>query len=133
MNTVLDDNKKLCLTSGEIIKLTPWMTMMFEVADLAVASPATVSRCGMVFLETKQLGWFALVKTFVANLPECLHKYRDQILLKSQYLLNGTLAWTRKYGKFLVHQSEMTFVNTYLQLMKAYTKPYYEEDAKVPK
>lgn len=133
MNTVLDDNKKLCLTSGEIIKLTSWMTMMFEVEDLAVASPATVSRCGMVYLESKQLGWFALVKTFIANLTERLDKYKETFTLKIKYAINGALAWTRRYGKFQVHQSEMTFVNSYLRILGTYIKQYSEEETKIPK
>ena len=35
MNTVLDDNKMLCLVSGERIKLPDTITMLFEVQDLA--------------------------------------------------------------------------------------------------
>ena len=46
LNTVLDDNKMLCLANSERIKLTSNIRMVFEVQDLAQASPATVSRCG---------------------------------------------------------------------------------------
>ena len=68
MNTVLDDNKKLCMVNGETIKLVEGMSILFEVEDLLEASPATVSRCGMVFLEGKDLGWEVLFEPWFAQI-----------------------------------------------------------------
>ena len=44
MNSVMDDNKLLTLPNGERIRLQPHCKLLFEVADLQYASPATISR-----------------------------------------------------------------------------------------
>jgi dynein heavy chain len=98
MNTVLDDNKKLCLTSGEIMSLSEPMTMMFEPEDLAVASPATVSRCGMIYMEPRSLGSDPLVQSWLAQLPEALgpeHKCRLSSLF--DLYLSPTLSAVRRF------------------------------------
>lgn len=49
LNSVLDDNKLLTLPSGERLSIPDNLRILLEVDSLAQATPATVSRCGMVW------------------------------------------------------------------------------------
>ncbi|CAB0036402.1 unnamed protein product [Trichogramma brassicae] len=122
MNTVLDDNKKLCLMSGEIIQMSSKMNMMFEPADLEHASPATVSRCGMIYMEPSQLGWTAFFESYKNELrqkllPEQLELVNDLVF----WLLPPTLAFIKKHCRTFVDMSEshmfVSFKNLFSLLM----------------
>lgn len=49
LNSVLDDNRLLTMASGERIKFGPDVNFIFETHDLTYASPATISRMGVVY------------------------------------------------------------------------------------
>jgi hypothetical protein len=55
LNSVLDDNKMLTLPSGERLSIPNNIRIILEVDSLNFATPATVSRCGMV--STAHLFW----------------------------------------------------------------------------
>ena len=56
MNSVMDDNKLLTLPNGERIQLKDYCKLIMETFDLQYASPATISRCGMVWVAPEDLG-----------------------------------------------------------------------------
>ncbi|XP_059764547.1 dynein axonemal heavy chain 9 [Balaenoptera ricei] len=84
LNTVMDDNKVLTLASNERIPLNPTMRLLFEISHLHTATPATVSRAGILYMSPADLGWNPPVSSWVdkreiqterANLTFLFDKY----------------------------------------------------------
>lgn len=118
LNTVLDDNKMLCLANSERIKLTPWVHMVFEVQDLAQASPATVSRCGMVYVDPDDLGWMPLVLSWKATLANKIPDYIMDFLFEYQQKYYGTFTTMGvKHGVFPIHQATTSKVAFFCELL----------------
>jgi len=68
MNSVMDDSKLLTLPNSERIRLQKHCKMLYEVYNLIHASPATISRCGMVYVDPKNLGYEPYFERWVKSL-----------------------------------------------------------------
>ncbi|XP_076299082.1 dynein heavy chain 3, axonemal isoform X2 [Lasioglossum baleicum] len=120
MNTVLDDNKKLCLMSGEIITMSNKMNMMFEPEDLEHASPATVSRCGMIYMEPSQLGWNALFESYKKYLKEKLLFEQFELVVELvDWLTVPIFDFISRYCKTFIPVSELHMFLSFTKLLTA--------------
>ena len=109
------------------------MTMMFEVEDLAYASPATVSRCGMVLLEPKQLGHTPLIASYCNDLEKYLPKVAEQIKTLMYYIADTAIEFTNLYGKFPVPTDPNYLINSMLNMFDCFVREWKKEDVKIPK
>ena len=142
MNTVLDDNKKLCLNSGEIIQLSDTMRIMFEVEDLKHASPATVSRCGMIWVETGHLvpledepaSDCPLIKSFLMYLPEPVQPFKAKLTELFDTYLFVMLDFMRRDVPETVTTVDNNLIKSFTNMLNTYFKNFLpqHEDQEVP-
>nr|CCA18047.1 PREDICTED: dynein heavy chain 7 putative [Albugo laibachii Nc14] len=119
MNTVLDDNKKLCLMSGEIIKMTERMRMMFETDDLEQASPATVSRVGMIYVEKNAVGIESLIQIWLqTRLPASLKPAKESIRKSFSSLVPPLLYFVENHCIVPISVSSMELCASLLRLFE---------------
>ncbi|XP_057653134.1 dynein axonemal heavy chain 3 [Diorhabda carinulata] len=125
MNTVLDDNKKLCLMSGEIIQMSPQMNLIFEPADLEQASPATVSRCGMIYMEPALLGWKPFMDSYMNTLAKFLLVEQQELLVECmEWLVPTMLKQINKSKKFV----ETSDIHLFYSFTRLFTCSIREEN-----
>eukprot|EP01059_Diplonema_ambulator_P016445 TRINITY_DN279_c0_g3_i1.p1 TRINITY_DN279_c0_g3~~TRINITY_DN279_c0_g3_i1.p1 ORF type:complete len:4125 (+),score=1634.24 TRINITY_DN279_c0_g3_i1:116-12490(+) len=137
LNTVLDDNRMLCLVSGERIKIPRTVLFVFEVQDLAVASPATVSRCGMVYLEPFYLegtGWKPISRSLNAKLQEKVGSMwlGDRISEHTALVVERALSIVRREGKEWIASVDQQLVKSMLHLIEAYIAVHDVDDDEPP-
>ncbi|KAL8191062.1 UNVERIFIED_CONTAM: Cytoplasmic dynein 2 heavy chain 1, partial [Gekko kuhli] len=102
LNSVLDDNRLLTMPSGERIQFGPNVNFVFETHDLSCASPATISRMGMIFLSDEDTDLNSLIKSWIRNQPEeCRHNLENWIGDYFEKALN----WVLKQNDYVIETS----------------------------
>lgn len=124
MNSVMDDNKMLTLASNERIPLKAHMRMIFEIRDLNHATPATVSRAGIIFISTNTGSqWRSLIKSWLVRLEAPEQPVKSTLRTLFERYCAPSLLYIKKECKPLVPVEDVTLVTNLLRMLKVLLTP----------
>lgn len=117
----------LCLSNGERINLTPTIRILFEVDSLLHVSPATVSRCAMVYFDPSDLGLKPWIQNWFSSLPSDFpnagKEYLEELLELS--LEKGFSFIEKRKGSTSFPFIKQNVLNTMFSLMGAFIEFFH--------
>ena len=118
LNSVMDENKILTLANGDRLPMASTVKIIFEPQNVNNASPATVSRCGMVYMSSSGLDWQPLLAAWL------MQKVKDQVLtIKIKQLFessfNKCYKWTMNNLQLVTPAIQIHILQTIFTLLEA--------------
>jgi len=128
MNSVMDDNRLLTLASNERIPLLPHMRLIFELRDLHFASPATVSRAGILYISTgEQYKWY--IESWIQAKEGFNTEQKEILRVLFEKYTDPCLDYLLKHVKFLSPTLNFNIVQSLCHLLDGVlTKENIPED-----
>ena len=118
LNSVLDDSKILTLANGDRLNLPPTVKLVFEPENLDNASPATVSRCGMVYMSSDGLDWPPMLESWIKK-----KKMKGDEATHLAKLFFGSFSniykWATANLKFVMNVLQVHMLQTMFTLLEA--------------
>ncbi|XP_014210223.1 dynein heavy chain 7, axonemal-like [Copidosoma floridanum] len=128
LETVLDDDKTLFLTSYERIVLSKEVHIFFETSTLQDALPSTISRCGVVHLDSRAIGWRPFLLADIISVEQfCGHE--KQIYALFDWTVDPCLEFMRNNRCTVgLALTDLHLVMSTLDLFKMYMNLAFEDN-----
>ncbi|KAL4232681.1 hypothetical protein ACF0H5_007369 [Mactra antiquata] len=115
-NSVLNSDKVLHLRNGDKLFLSDNINIIFETARLPEASPATVARCGILYIDKDVVGWKPIAKAWLeTRTPQEIHVLQRAF----QKTLDPVINFVLNDAKPRLKLSEVGMFKTCLGLLAA--------------
>lgn len=111
----------MTLASNERIALTPTMRLLFEISNLRSATPATVSRAGILYINPTDLGWNPYVASWIDSRENVTEK-AALVVLFEKYVPNCMEALKTKF-KIITPIPEITHIHMLCTLLECLLIP----------
>ncbi|KAI8481625.1 Dynein heavy chain 1, axonemal [Branchiostoma belcheri] len=114
------------------IKLSTKLKVYQAVQDLAVASPATVSRCGMVYLEPQSLGIMPFVECWLKKLPACIVPHEEKLQSLFNSFLEDAIKFKSDNMKEYVPSVDGNLAFSLMRLLECFFHPFIPKEGEPP-